>query len=315
MSGAAVTGPGPRPGPKPGQGPRLKPAPTKGAPRGKTPLQEVYDFQDRMLLERVLTPLRYEPPADVLADVPIKSLIACTARSGSSLMSTALHRYDLQFEEYLNPEGYVRRVSQGMGGASVNDFARKLKEDATRHGILPIKSSPLSILYLAAMGEIPGRIKDWKVIFLRRRNTVRQAVSGFIAEKTGAWTSTMKPKATIAESDYSFERILAVMDIYGSNNERWERFFGLFGIEPLRVFYEDYVADLAGETEAIARYIGADVDAFPDARAHQPKLESQSTDLNKIFEERFRADVLDRAGRAITAAVEGGGRQKAQPAA
>jgi hypothetical protein len=274
---------------------------------GRTALQQVFNFQDRMLLERVLTPLRFEPAAGVLADVPTKALIACTARSGSSLMSAALQRYDLAFEEYLNPEGYVRRVAAEQPGASVNDFARRLKTDATRNGVLTIKSSPLAILYLAAMGEIPDRIGEWKIVFLRRRNVVRQAVSGYIAEKTGAWTSSMAATGTVSEADYAFGRILSVMDTYVANNERWERFFGLFGIEPLRVFYEDYVADLAGGTEQVARYIGVDVGAFPNAHAHQPQLESQSTPLNKIWEERFREDVLSRARRAVSDAVRSAG--------
>lgn len=291
----------PPPRPAPGRAAPVRPGAKPVKPR--TALQDAYDFPDRMLHDRVLGPLRYEPPAHVLADVPNKALIACTARSGSSLMSAALDRYDLSFGEYLNPEGFVRRTAQLRPGATINDLARRLKAEAVRNGVLAIKSSPLALLYLAAMGELPDRIGEWKVIFLRRRNTVRQAVSGYIAEKTGAWTSTMAATGTVSDADYAFERILAVHDTYGANNERWERFFGLFGVEPLRVFYEDYTADLAGGTERLARFIGVDVDAFPNAHAHQPHLESQSTELNKIWEQRFRDDLLARARSAVAAAA------------
>jgi hypothetical protein len=284
------------------------PAPARGRPPGpgkppQTALQQVFGLPDRMLADRVFKHLAYEPPADVLSAIPTKALLACTARSGSSIMSAALVRYGLNFQEFVNPEGYVAPAARGRPGFTVNDFARHLRDHAVRNGVLAIKFAPTVLLYLAAMGETPDRLADWRIVFLRRRNLVRQAISAFIAETTGSWTSRMAATAPISEADYSFERILALVDLYSGNNEHWERLFGLFGLEPLRVVYEDYVAALDDGTEQIARFIGVDSDAFPNARTQTPVLESQTTELNGVWERRFRAELLTKAQGAVAKAV------------
>ena len=75
------------------------------------------------------------------------------------------------------------------------------------------------------------------------------------------------------------------------SNEAWERFFALYGIEPLRLTYEQIIADPAAAAARVAAHCGLkpggqdSVQEFDD-----PPLRSQTTALNSAWEVRFRQE-------------------------
>lgn len=245
--------------------------------------------------------LTYETGPHELAKVKHKGLIACTSRTGSSLLQVSLERYGLNAQEFFNPEGPPRRAFERKEALSIRDFANFLAQTAVRRDWFIAKGALNSLLYLYYLDEVPERSVNWKFIFLRRRNVVRQAISMSVATATDQWTGKMPAKGEIRMSDYCFEKLCTNIESICVQNDKWERAFGFLGIEPYRLFYEDFISDLVQQTELIAKFLGVDVGAFPNAQQHVPWLESQSTDLNVEWERRFRqeftAQVAERRSR------------------
>lgn len=239
----------------------------------------------------VLKYLQFEPGPHELADVEHKTLIACTARSGSSLLQVALERYGLKCQEFFNVEGLARQLAQSGEARTTRDFANHLARHATTDGRFVVKGAFVSFLFLCYLNEVANLRRSWKVVFLRRRNVVRQAISMSIAAATQQWTFDMPAKGEVAVEDYSFDAIARQLEVVHSENQIWERIFGLFNLAPHRIFYETYTANLNEQTERIAQFAGVDTAKFPDARNHVPRLKSQSTGINDEWERRFRRDV------------------------
>lgn len=238
--------------------------------------------------------LAYDTGSHELRNVPHKALIACTSRTGSSLLQVALERYGLDAGEHLNPEGPPKRAFETGKAATIVEYASLLAQTAAPAGRFVVKGALYSLLYLYFLGEMPEFVSDWKFIFLRRRNVVRQAISMHIAQITNQWTAAMPAKRSVLPADYRFDELNRLLDSIFAQNDKWERAFGYLGIEPLRIFYEDAMSDLPHYTEMIAEFMGIDTHSFPQAREHTPWLKQQSTDLNYEWEARFREDLTAR---------------------
>jgi LPS sulfotransferase NodH len=245
----------------------------------------------KTLQQTVFKYLRHEEGSHSLRDVGRKALIACTSRTGSSLLQVSLERYGLNAQEYFNPEGPPRRAAESGEAHSLSEYADYLARTAVSNGWFIAKGALNSIFYLYFLNEVPEHTTDWKFIFLRRRNVVRQAISMEIAKVTNQWTANMRAQAPIAAADYSFDAIAKNIESVFQQNDRWERAFGLLNIEPHRVFYEDLCEDLTRETESVAQYLGIDISVFSQAKEYVPWLQPQSTEINLEWERRFRRDL------------------------
>ena len=259
-------------------------------------LLTLLNIRPRALARSVFKYLAYEEGPNRLNGIKRKVLIACTARSGSSLVQSCLERYDLDAQEFFNAEGIVRQVSTDRGIKTIREYADFLADNAlSSDGRFAVKGAFPALLFLYFLGEAPRLGTDWKIVFLRRKNVVRQAVSMRIAELTGQWTWDMPAQGTARLEDYSFDHIAEHLEAVFYENQIWERAFGLLELEPYRVFYEPFAADVDAETERIARFIGVDTTAFSHAREHVPRLKIQSTEINDAWERLFRTDILRRA--------------------
>jgi LPS sulfotransferase NodH len=76
-------------------------------------------------------------------------------------------------------------------------------------------------------------------------------------------------------------------DVAPEARPRWDDFFARAGVQPLRLWYEDLVADLESSLLGVIRWLGAVAPERLDLGAlrHQP----QATALNAEWEARFRA--------------------------
>lgn len=75
------------------------------------------------------------------------------------------------------------------------------------------------------------------------------------------------------------------------SKESWEKFFALYGIDPLRMDYEEIVANPSAAAARVAAWCGLvaagqeRVQEFDD-----PPLKPQTTALNAAWEARFRQE-------------------------
>ena len=249
--------------------------------------------------QHVFKYLDHEPGPSVIRDVPKKALIACTARCGSSYLSVELDSFGFNFNEWLNTEGHVKAIAEREEVTTTRHLADTLASEMQCGGILGIKIPFMAIAYLTAFGEFPDHAEDWRIVFLRRNNVVRQAISRHIAFITKKWTASMPGEREVGEEDYSFDDIYRYTDGIINENANWERLFSLLKVHPMRVVYEDILEDEEYYLPKIARFVGSET----GQRVENPRartLKVQGTSLNDLWEERFYDDLRSLYGDPVT---------------
>ena len=225
----------------------------------------------------------------------LRSGLLCTARSGSSLLSVALQAYGFDFQEFLNPNGYLRDLIAQEDVTALSDLAPKLEASARENGRLSIKLPVVTLSYLFLMGEFPANIDRWRFVYLRRSNLVQQAISAVIAKRTNKWTAVMEAKGSVDVDDFDFDEIMKGVTAASNGNRLLERFIGLFGLTVHNVVYEDFLKDQKAGLREIAAFLGADPADYPNAAEDKPWITKQATSLNDIWEDRFRTEVRRRS--------------------
>ncbi len=223
-----------------------------------------------------------------LASLEICSLVACTARSGSSLLRDCLEKYGVEHREWLNTNGTIKRAVDAGEASTLTEYGDYLARSA-KNGRFDMKGTFPAFLFLYEVHELPERKDAWRVIHLKRTNVVRQAISSQIAVKTGQWTNRMPVKRAVTDADYSFDKIAKGVSAIIQQNANMEKAMALLGIEPLRISYEDFIKDIPKNTWTLAKHIGLEVPAEPIAI--KPTMKRQSTELNARWETRFREDL------------------------
>ena len=235
-------------------------------------------------------------PTD-LAQIERCSMVACTARSGSSLLRDCLGQYGVEHREWLNTKGTIKRAVDAGEASTLTEYGDYLARSA-KNGRFDMKGTYPAFLFLYDVRELPDRRDAWRFIFLKRANVVRQAISRLVADRTGQWTSRMPVKREISDADYSFDKIAKSVARIIQSNANMEQAFAVLGIEPMRIHYEDFVQDISWNTWALAKHIGLEVPAEPiDIK---PTMKRQATDLNARWEARFREELDTTLGEMRT---------------
>jgi LPS sulfotransferase NodH len=106
-----------------------------------------------------------------------------------------------------------------------------------------------------------------RFVWVRRADTVRQAVSLWRAMQTQSWRAENEPDA--GEPQYSFAALRHLVDLLTAHDAAWERFFDTKDV--LTVSYDDLSTDLAGVLAQTLDHIGVaapegTLDALPRLR-------------------------------------------------
>jgi len=127
-------------------------------------------------------------------------------------------------------------------------------------------------------------------VYIRRVDTVAQAVSYGRAEQTRQWVSLASEVDRPETAVYSREILL---DAYGRvrrGDECWKTYFTRHRIDPIEVVYEELAANFEGTVRRVLSELGESVDSIGP-----PLLERQADELNIEWARRFREDVPDLA--------------------
>jgi LPS sulfotransferase NodH len=226
-------------------------------------------------------------------------LIACTLRSGSNYLCKAIEGLGLSkpteyFQEsrYRNPSNPLRMDEQEGLPSAVELYASCKRQQAGRKwtGVkwnwTQFQTVRTELANLGAPGASYFPKPTW--IKLTRRNLAEQAVSLYVAQRSGVWVSGDIPKLD-CELEYDFEEVHAALDEIVHEEALWERFFREEGIEPLRLYYEDFIKDPFGQVGAL---LGIDID--PEA-AGTTTSEPTTTDANRAILAEFEGDILSGA--------------------
>lgn len=265
-------------------------------PKGGEPaaLIEAIGFTPEIARQTIFKYLDYSPGPSKLRKIHNKAFIACTSRTGSTLLCTLLQRAGINAQEHFNIELAVRDASFAGEAHTIREYADKLGAATASNGWFVTKGALETLLFLCYLGEFPEQSTKWKFIYIRRRNFLRQAVSMDIATRTQQWHANQPARDVIYPNDYSFDSLWKHLQYIFAANSQWERAFALLGIAPHRISFEELIATTGREIGAVMTYLGVDRGRLTAPRQLPRIPVSQSTDLNDLWERRFRRDLAHR---------------------
>lgn len=139
---------------------------------------------------------------------------------------------------------------------------------------------------------------DVRWIWVRRRDTVRQAVSLWRAVQSRAWRGDpAHSQAGVAH--YDFDALDHLVKLLRGQDEAWREWFTANGIDPLVVLYREIAADGArNASRRVLDYLG-----LPAPSDFGPvRMERQSDELSEAWIVRYNEEA---AARSETAAATG----------
>jgi len=180
--------------------------------------------------------------------------VCCTTRSGSTFLCSLLESAGLgKPAEYLNHDEktgfpHWRKVFGLPESVSTTDYLDTIIAGRQQNGIFGIKT------VRTAMHKAVAKHAPTVAVFLRRRDTLRQAISLYRAETSGAFVEANGFHRAVPFCEAS---ILKAQNRILAANSRWADYLGGLAEMPRNVFYEDVVADPMGSVLKIRDFLGS----------------------------------------------------------
>jgi LPS sulfotransferase NodH len=262
----------------------------------------------------------------------ISYLVCATQRSGSTLLCELLRATDVagvpdEYFETLRSTGLPRQPRQYFEDESVQDIAERLpptmpgnpeqpgefepwfryvlQRGSTLNGVFGAK---MMWNYLdefkLRMAELPGLdglsfnerldavFPRLKIIFMRRRDKVAQAVSLWKANQTQQWRTESESDSEVIETEevlgaeYDYRAIEYLLNELHLWDARWEEWFHATGREPIRVFYDEFTVSRAATIGRVLDALGID----PPAPQGKKPMRRQADERSRDWVARFRSD-------------------------
>ncbi len=234
-------------------------------------------------------------------------LICGTPRTGSTLLCGLLRSTDVAGR----PESYFRLPDQqtwatswqlprdATGAFDYRDYLRAaVAAGSSRNGIFACRImwgtleeivSKLASVYPDRAGAdvelLTRAFGRTHFVFLRRDDTVAQAVSWARAEQTHFWQDGDSALPSFAPR-FDFEQIHTLVQTIEAHNAAWRTWFTACGVRPYPVTYEHLARDPAGVTRGILDFLGLEL--TPDLLI-EPGTRRQADGLNDAWINRYRA--------------------------
>jgi LPS sulfotransferase NodH len=223
-------------------------------------------------------PPRMGPPA-------IPYLLASVPRTGSSWFSHLLWRTGCLGAplEYLNfekggPYGFASESPDLQEQLWRSVLARR----TSPNGVFGIKAFPMQLealvsgnpaLLSAVLSTLLPRGGAKRVVHLGRRDRIAHIISYARATLSGVWRKEQE-RGTAPEPEFDAAALETADRWLALQESAWAGMFADLGIEPLRLWYEDAIADPEGAVRQVADYLGVSID--PGAVVAVPAVERQS---------------------------------------
>jgi LPS sulfotransferase NodH len=222
-------------------------------------------------------------------DLKKRFVIANSPRTGSHWLCEGLLAHGAVVDEYFNVENVLERAG-ARAITRLEDYCGDVLREFAIDGVFGVQGGLQVLTPLLCAKEFPEFADQWRFVYLKRENTLRQAISRFIARETGVWQSYQDGERTLEDGDFDGAAIAALKRRCEDLQTFWEETFEAYGIEPLRVTYEQLLADKEAVCARVAAYLDLQGPPITDARFLHPPLERQSTSLNRQWARRFRIE-------------------------
>jgi LPS sulfotransferase NodH len=134
-----------------------------------------------------------------------------------------------------------------------------------------------------------------KFVWMRRDDTLRQAVSLWKALQTRQWRKDSDEDVGARGLRFSFAAVDHLKLRIDEHNAAWQAFFERCGVEPLEVLYEDLVADYAGTVLSLLEGIG--IPTPENFAVTEPKMRRQADELSEEWVRLYDERTAARAGQ------------------
>jgi LPS sulfotransferase NodH len=168
-------------------------------------------------------------------------------------------------DEFFNPRGPIPMWLRQYPAPTMRAYIHTLRQErASPNGVFSVKTTFLDLVPTLDAGLVTDFLGRTDFIYLTRRDLIAQAISAYLAEGSGVWhrdqSGDVYRPSGAESSDPPFDelRILQKLDEFVVMQQQWERTFALYSIDPLRLTYEDFVADASAVVRRIASYLGVE---------------------------------------------------------
>ncbi len=256
----------------------------------------------------------------------VSYLVCATPRSGSTLLcetlaETGVAGNPLEFFEALPETGVPRRPLDYLAGlddpdalaligrapapdappysdirgitAYAEHLANVRRTGTTANGVFGAK---IMWAHLVDLGrrlgreDLPALVDDLferpRFVWVRREDTVRQAVSLWRAMQTQSWRAENAPAT--GEPAYSYAALHHLVTLLTAHDAAWERFFGRASGAVLTLTYEEIAGDLAAALGRTLAHIG--VAPPPGALAALPPMRRQADERSDAWAGAYARD-------------------------
>jgi LPS sulfotransferase NodH len=160
-----------------------------------------------------------------------------------------------------------------------------------RADFLPLARSVPDLHDLPERELLDALFPNLTYVWVRRGDTVRQAVSLWKAIQTQSWRADQAAGRT-REPVYHFEALHHLRRMLERNDTAWGRWFEERGLHPLELSYERIASDPATAVATVLRLLGLDA---PQAAEPEAPMRQQSDAISddwvaRYFRERRQAD-------------------------
>jgi LPS sulfotransferase NodH len=259
----------------------------------------------------------------------ISYFVCATQRSGSTLLCELLKGTEVagvpdEFFEGLRSTGLARQPRQYFEEPEFADIAERLapldpgrpEEPGEFAGwfsyVLQRGTTPNGVFgskmmwnyfddFRGRIGELPGVeglpftealdtvFPQLKIIFVRRRDKVAQAVSLWKAIQTQQWRDPGEHSQSFTEAAYDFRAIDHLVKQLHREDANWEDWFHATGREPIRVIYEEFADKRAATVGHVLDELGIDPPE-PDGAP----MKRQANEESEGWVARFREEASER---------------------
>ncbi len=220
----------------------------------------------------------------------MRGFAICTiGRSGSNWLGELLSSTGRlgHPQEYFNTEGRRLFLDPAYPDDPSEQIRWILTRGASANGVYGLKLFPSQVDAIVGRVRWADALPGLRYVHLVRGDVLAQAISLCRANQTGRFRSTV-PESGVPS--YDGEAILANIRLFAQHDARWIAFFARNAIAPLRLLYEDVVADPVAAVASIAELMGATEARIDPSRV---QLEITRDELSEAWRRRFLAEYAD----------------------
>jgi trehalose 2-sulfotransferase len=260
----------------------------------------------------------------------ISYFVCATQRSGSTLLCELLKGSDVagvpdEFFEALRSTGRPRQPRQYFADPAQADIAERLaptepgrpeqpgefegwftyavQRGTSRNGVFGAKMMwNYFDDFRSRVKELPGLsdatfnealdavFPQLRIVFVRRRDKVAQAVSLWKAIQTQQWRNEDEFSRGGRSAEYDYSAIKHLVNELHHWDARWEDWFYSTGREPIRVIYEEFVDSRAATVGRVVDALGIDP---REPESELGPMRRQADNLSHDWVSRFRQDDVE----------------------